>query len=242
MEKKSLTIMTWNLRKNGGVVLLPQIYSALKPDILLLQECKRPNLEGSIHWQDQGHHDKGSAVVCRSGEIEPIDIPGYEGWVVGGRLVGCNFETGDRPLSVFSIHAPTGNTKRKRRNYVLEVESILGYLEENVLPHSNIILGGDFNFISLGQRLEVEDLRTSGPETRALQKLSALGLVSCWTSTHRDQALAQTLRWSNDPTKAFHCDGIFVPAEWTGQILCEIMTSDCFKVSDHNPVIAWIPV
>ena len=54
----------------------------------------------------------------------------------------------------------------------------------------------------------------------------------------------QTLRWSADkaPGKStpYHCDGIFVPSSWKSGIICEVLTSTSFEVSDHYPVAAWV--
>ena len=65
------------------------------------------------------------------------------------------------------------------------------------------------------------------------------GLVSSWPTFNAEVPLAQTLRWVADPVPAFHCDGIFVPANWAKAIRsAHVLTGDDWtKISDHNPVV-----
>jgi hypothetical protein len=81
-------------------------------------------------------------------------------------------------------------------------------------------------------------------ERAAIQRMADLGLFSCWSASHPDLPLEQTLRWASDKAahKAtpFHCDGIFVPVRWHDRTICEVFTSTCYRTSDHNPVVAWI--
>jgi len=122
--------------------------------------------------------------------------------------------------------------------------SILAAIKAQLSLEADLIIGGDFNFISLGHRKAGEQLETTAAEQEALTHFGDLGLVSCWEAAHPGRSLAQTLRWSGDkaPGKStpYHCDGIFVPASWQPGIICEVLTSACFEVSDHYPVAAWI--
>jgi endonuclease/exonuclease/phosphatase family metal-dependent hydrolase len=122
--------------------------------------------------------------------------------------------------------------------------SILEVIEQLVPSHADLVMGGDFNFVSLGDRKKSEGLKTTSAEREALARFARLGLVSCWATTHPGRALAQTLRWSGDSTPdkstPYHCDGIFVPTSWDSRIICEVLTSACFEVSDHYPIAAWI--
>jgi endonuclease/exonuclease/phosphatase family metal-dependent hydrolase len=65
-------------------------------------------------------------------------------------------------------------------------------------------------------------------------------LVSCWQTANPGRRLAQTLRWSADRSAPYHCDGIFVPAAWSGRLAsCRVVTGSRWTaLSDHNPVVA----
>lgn len=180
----------------------------------------------------------GSAVVTSLGRICPIELPGYEGWVVGG-----NVEFPGRGLSVFSVHAPSSTKQVPREPYATEVVKIIELIRGAVRPENDLVIGGDFN-ITLGERHPSESLRTASSDRLALKAIASAGLISCWTAAHPSMPLAQTLRWSGDrsPGKAtpYHCDGPLVPASWSPRLTCTIHTVDCFRLSDHNPVSATV--
>lgn len=239
-----MRIVTWNLKHDSGSAVWPRVQAALGADIVLLQESRRPSSSSELAWEHVPHHDRGSAVLVSKGAIRSITIAGYEGWVVGGEWLDGGQNRPGRPLSVFSVHAPTSNAARPRHSYVEEVVGILDAIRHQLAPQSDLIVGGDFNFLSLGQRKEGEQLETTQEELAALTHFEDLGLVSCWAAAHPGRSLVQTLRWSGDKTPdkstPYHCDGIFVPASWQPGIICEVLTSACFEVSDHYPVAAWI--
>jgi hypothetical protein len=211
---------------------------------VLLQETRRPDWPGGLLWRRVPGRTQGSAVLANKGTIREIRISGYEGWVGGGELLQSGLDTNGRALFVFSVHTPTTSATRPRRPYVEEVMSILDLLSKQVPTGADLILGGDFNLRSLGERHEREHFQTSAAERKCLAAFSGLGLVSCWGLAHPGRPLPQTLRWTGDqaPDRStpYHCDGIFVPAAWKGEIICEVLTSAYFEVSDHNPVVAWI--
>jgi hypothetical protein len=232
-----MRIVTWNLDHGHGSVVWPRLQTSLGADLVLLQESRQPVLHDGVAWEPVPHNDWGSAVFSANGAVRATPIAGYEGWVVGGELVDSSLNTPGRSLFVFSVHSP-------RRPYVEEVVSILDLIEKDVPSQADLILGGDFNFLSLGNRRKGEDIQTTPAEQAALARFAKRGLVSCWTAAHPGHALGQTLRWSADkaPDKStpFHCDGIFVPEAWRPGIVCEILTSATFEVSDHYPVAAWV--
>src|SRR2546427_4512905 len=65
-------------------------------------------------------------------------------------------------------------------------------------------------------------------------------LVSCWQAANPDRPLAQTLRWTGNPSAPYHCDGIFVPRSWLPLLIsCRVVRGSRWKqLSDHNPVVA----
>jgi endonuclease/exonuclease/phosphatase family metal-dependent hydrolase len=237
-------IVAWNVNHGHGSVILSRLHATLGADLVLLQETERPVWHGSSAWEPVPGYDHGSAVLSASGTLLVIPIVGYEGWVVGGELSDSSLNLPGRRLVVFSVHAPTSTTNRLRGPYIEEVVRILDLIGKQLGPQADVILGGDFNFLSLGIRKDGESIETTPAEHEALSRFTDLGLVSCWTATHPGRALAQTLRWSGDKTPdrsiPFHSDGIFVPDSWRTWMFCEILTSASFEVSDHYPVAAWI--
>lgn len=240
-----MRLVTWNLEFDKGAAVWPSLQSALAADIVLLQEAREPEWRGSSAWRNVPGRKWGSAVLAAKGAIRSIAIEGYEGWCVGGELLESGLNGHGRPLFVFSVHAPTGNSDQPRRPYVDEVVTVLNLIHAELPSGADLVLGGDFNFLSLGERKEGESLQTTPKEREALEILKAWKLVSCWQIAHPGRPLPQTLRWSGDKTPdkstPYHCDGIFVPQSWCSHVFCEVLTSACFEVSDHYPVAAWIP-
>jgi exonuclease III len=241
----NMRIATWNLKHDAGACTWPTLIDDFGADILFLQETRLPRSNSFVLWQKVPHHDRGSAVICSSGKVLPVSIPNYDGWVVGGELVESQWNRPSTPLFLFSLHSPSANAQSPRCTYVEEVAIIVRTLKSLLPSGADLILGGDFNFLSLGERHPSEPLKTKPEERDCLKLLSDLGLVSCWTEAHPNKPLAQTLRWSGDrsegKTTPYHCDGIFVPKAWGINACCEVLTSKPFEVSDHFPVFAWIP-
>ena len=242
MEK--FRIASWNLRNNAGAKVWQGFRQCLGVDILLLQESQQPSVNAHSFWRKVPGNTWGSAIVLSKGRLIEASLAGYEGWVVGGEIVESDWNDTDRRLFVFSLHAPSPNASQPRSSYIQEVENIVELLHQTLPQNVDLILGGDFNFVSLGQRQDGEFVKTKPEESEAFNKIEALGLVSCWGISHPNQPLAQTLRWSGDksPNKStpFHCDDIFVPKAWRERVICEIFTSKCFTVSDHYPVAVWL--
>jgi endonuclease/exonuclease/phosphatase family metal-dependent hydrolase len=229
-------IVTWNLRHGAGGATWPHLLAELQADIVLLQESTAaPDHTGAI-WEKVPDGRWGSAIVTTHGDMRPIRIQGYEGWVVGAEV---DSEFG--PLAVFSVHAPTSTATHPRDHYTDEVGTILSLIREAARPSVHLVVGGDFNF-TLGERHAGEALKTSARDRQALAAIEDVGLVSCWSASHPDKPLQQTLRWAGDyaagKTTPYHCDGILVPKAWSGWIQCEILTAEPYMVSDHNPVSA----
>ena len=157
-----MRIVTWNLKHDSGSAMWPRLQTAMGADIVLLQESRRPpNSPAQLVWESVPHHDRGSAVLVSQGAIRSIPIAGYEGWVVGGEWLDGGHHAHERRLLVFSIHAPTSNPSRPRRPYVEEVVSILAVIRAQLPPQSDLIVGGGFNFLSLGHRKVDEQLETA---------------------------------------------------------------------------------
>jgi endonuclease/exonuclease/phosphatase family metal-dependent hydrolase len=229
-------IVTWNLRNGAGEAVWPHLQAELQADIVLLQEATAAPEDHKSMWAKVPDSRWGSAIVTTLGAMQPIPIPGYEGW-----LVGAEIDSNFGPLAVFSVHAPSSTKACQRRPYTDEVVTMLGLIREAIRPNVPLVIGGDFNF-TLGERHASEAMKTTAADRQALAAIRDAGLVSCWTAANPNQPLLQTLRWSSDKapgkTTPYHCDGILVPKAWSGWVQCEIHTAAPYMVSDHNPVSA----
>lgn len=215
----------------------------LGADLILAQECRppaasaneryRPAQEDAFLWSRASRAGWGSAVLARSATLQPLELPDFDGWVVGGALVSAAW-AGGRALRVFSIHGPPGD-----RGYIPTMHTIL----DRLAPHSrdaDLILGGDFNVV-VGYRQPTERLKVMRGERAILERLaSELKLISCWQAAHPGRPLPQTLRWTANRDAPYHCDGIFVPESWRARLLaCRVVRGRRWSaLSDHNPVVA----
>jgi len=233
-----MRLVTWNLRNGAGRHLWPRLQADLQADIVFLQEADAAPDGPGVLWRQVPGVPWGSAVVTTLGCIRPIELPGYEGWVVGGAVDGS-----DRSLCIFSVHVPSSTKSLAREPYANEAIKIIALIRGLVPPETDLVIGGDFNF-TLGERHPSESLRTNHSDRLALKAITSAGLVSCWTAAHPGGPLAQTLRWAGDrsPGKAtpYHCDGLLVPATWSSWLTCDVHADERFKGSDHNPVSATI--
>jgi exonuclease III len=243
VSREIMRLATWNLRVNAAANQWLGLWNRIGLDLLFLQETAAPKTDLSYVWECVPGITWGSAVVLRTGRIEPIPVPGYEGWVVGGEVLGSELPSDGRRLFVFSLLSPSPSKNVARKSYIKEVDAVLSHVEALTREGSQLLIGGDFNF-TIGDRQPGEFQETQQAERAVVRRMEAMGLASCWSISHPDLPLEQTLRWVSDraPHKStpFHCDGIFVPKNWKGRISCEVFTSACYRISDHNPVVAWI--
>ncbi len=204
---------------------LPLLLYGSQHEHAVWSEVARPGKEGE--W--------GSGVYVKDHRPLPLDVPGYRGWVIGAELERTPFlNTPERRLRVFSVHAPTGQGQ-----YAAVVNSILDQLAR-FRDGCDLVIGGDFN-LTISPRRQSEQRTTSRPDMRIQARLcDEFGLVNCWHHCNPDLPLAQTLRWTNDPTAPYHCDGVFVPAHWAERLSgCTVMTGGRWtELSDHHPVLA----
>jgi endonuclease/exonuclease/phosphatase family metal-dependent hydrolase len=241
-----LIVATYNLRSGGAKRChWAKILEEFQPDILLVQETVDPadHLQPLLHagllarttWNKVEGRRWGSALYVGRGEARPIELPDFQGHVVGVEVVGAEWPDGSHaPLRVFNIHAPARGT------YLRAVGQILDRIAENARD-TQVVIGGDLN-ISVGVRHASEQRTTSAGNRAILRRLrEEFGLVSSWQEANPDRPLAQTLRWTAAPTVPYHCDGLFVPRTWLPTLrTCEVISSPEWDIlSDHNPVVAW---
>jgi endonuclease/exonuclease/phosphatase family metal-dependent hydrolase len=245
-----MKIATYNLRsggKAGNRIHWQKLLDEVNPDIILLQETRHPQEylaanfyqqhAQQMHWQVVSSHQKwGSAVFVRQGQVKLLAplAEDLAGWVTGVEVTDTGWPLlAGRSLYVFSLHAPSGSS-----SYVKQVNAILDCIQTQIPSDADVIIGGDFN-LTVGFRHPAEQLQQNQPKLMARFQRE-LGLMNCWQMANPNQDLPQTLRWSNNPTLPFHCDGIFVPARWYPWLASAAVLSgeDWDRLSDHNPVVA----
>ncbi len=230
-----LRVLTWNLHLGAAGSDWAGLGRSLPLDVSFLQEAKRPAVPGTSLWRSVPGQTWGSAVAVREGALEDIQVPGYEGWVVGARWFRPPLSEAC-PTYLFSLHTPRGHG-----SYEKETLAILNVLRDLVPTGGEVLIGGDFNLKSFGERTAGEALATTRAERQVLDLVADMKLVSCWPAAHPGEPLAQTLRWTGDRTRPFHCDAILVPREWAHGVQCEIpSTPDIDSASDHSPVLAMV--
>jgi exonuclease III len=201
----------------------------LQPDVLLAQECRRPDLAGS--WSEARAGRWGTGIFLSSGDVRRIPVRGFDGWIEGGEL---DVRLSHRPLRVFSVHCPPGE-----HGYIKTMHALLDSLAP-VSVGADLILGGDFN-VATGVRGPRDLVRFSKGERLLLERMSRdFDLIPCWQSMHPRSPLAQTLRWSGNRSTPYHCDGIFAPRALRDRLVkCEVIAGPRWeRLSDHNPVLA----
>ena len=236
-----MRVATWNLKFGQGTRAWRRFREAVAADLWFLQETLQPDVGGEVLWECAPGKPWGSAVVCGRGRVYPIPIRGYAGWVVGGRY-GIDEVDRGAPLFTFSVHAPTAPKGEKQTDYVAEVRAIVSLILDAVPVGATLLIGGDFNFRSLGTRATGEALGTSPKERQALEEFRGRGLIPLWPSVHPGEPLPQTLRWTRNTVTPFHCDGFLLASALATRASCEVHRSDdIVAASDHNPVVADLP-
>ncbi|MBD2092260.1 hypothetical protein H6F67_20640 [Microcoleus sp. FACHB-1515] len=234
-----MNIATYNLRFGGNRhnrSHWQEIFAEVDPDLFLVQETCDPKIylteefyaahRSNIVWQTVEGRAWGSAIYVSRGEVKSIAIDDFAGWVAGAEISGL---ISDRLLRVFSIHAPPP--------YSRKVNQILDFIANRFQDDYDLVIGGDFNLcVSVREAEQPIDWSDMGVLGRIKREF---GLINCWQAANPNCELAQTLRWSREPTYPYHCDGIFAPAVWYRDLeSSEVLIDGWETMSDHNPVVA----
>ena len=243
---KTMKIVTYNMLHNKmSTRNWSLILGKYDPDIVLAQESlapeayRRPLLDEAT-WQGHAAWSPvnsiwGSAVYVKAGTPRRLDLPDYRGWVVGVEVSGAGWlPLQGTALRIFSIHAPSGQGE-----YATVVNSILDMIGRQ-RDGCDVVIGGDFN-LSVSERQPSEERKNKKCNLEIQARLrDEFGLINCWQAANPGVPLAQTLRWTSNPSQPYHCDGIFVPASWSPNLKsCEVISGPEWDgMSDHNPVVA----
>ena len=241
-----MKIASYNFRyggKLGADNQWQQLIREFNPEFVFAQESFHPNryfsdeefkkFKGCVH-KDVHHEKWGSAIISKSHQLEPIALPQaeFEGWVVGARVPDLVIGGKQQSVLLFSIHAPSPG------NYEKHVDKILSAILEK-WGQVPMILAGDFNLTAAAVRGPNEMLKNTSGELKLFEKLKGkLGLANAWRHLHPDEDLPQTLRWTGDKEKPFHCDAIFMCQEHLKYLTSAHVESSGVwaKNSDHNPI------
>ncbi len=234
-----LRILTWNLFKNRGATNLSQLVSEYRPDIALFQESKSVSFGDQSFTEMPPNMQFGNTVIVLGGSIERIPIREWTGCITGGELKHKKLSNKHR-VFVFNVHLRKGHPYPN--SYPKSAQQSFAAIHAVVPRDSKLIIGGDFNFYSLHPIVANTLVNRPAGESRVLDEIGRLGLISCWSDCHPNLEAQQTLRLATQPQTPFHCDGIFVPRAWSGSIECAIVDSNLVKISDHNPVVAMLNV
>lgn len=270
-----MRIITYNLYKGGiGNQHWSLVIDAFDPEILLVQESFPPEQSGlpqdlrkqavwcAVSSDKYGILKWGTAVYAKCGKVTELESGNFRGGLVGVEIEGMAHPgLAGRCLRVFNLHAPTDKgwaSTIKSVNEMLDTIAEIGKSRGD----ADLIIGGDFNLYSLGERHKSEikegkPWKTLPEESKISTRLQKeFRLINCWQTANPGVPLVQTLRWSGEvrpkdcpkcpPVQSYHCDGIFVPAFWPGRLFCTVVNNEEWTGrndgrlprSDHNPVVA----
>lgn len=239
-----MKIATYNILKGGSKrVHWSRMIDDQKVDLLLVQESYPhddhlppllyPDSRSKSVWSKAEPNGWGSGIYSNTGVLKQIQIPSFNGWVVGAELTEASWQHEGESIFVFSIHAPGG-----QGGYAGQVNQILDEIGK-IANGRETILGGDFN-LSVSHWPESQ-IPTSKRDLAIQARLAdEFGLINCWRESNPGKQPEQTLRWTGDRLFPYHCDGIFVPTSWKDKLEgCSILAGeDWNRLSDHNPVVA----
>ena len=231
-----MRLVSWNLDRGRAAGAWQDVARDHDADLVLLQETTEPQSDSLSHWEAVLPQRWGSAVIAMDGQLQRVEIPEYRGWVTGSRWSRGTTASVEE-VYVFSIHSPTHHKDAPRKSYVHEARTIVTQINAAVPLGAPLIIGGDFNFASLGERVDGERRAMDPSEQEALDAFRAKGFLVAWRDLHPTAPLPQTLRWSGDRAIPFHCDGYLVRGLEVSRLTCEVvLKARLDAVSDHRPV------
>ncbi len=222
-----MKVVTWNIdcKKTDKSKLWDYIDQEIKPDILLVQECRGyPSSYQGIGRQIGGTRLWGSMVLSKKYALEPFYITTHLGWVVGAKL-----EIEAYPILVFSVHAKL----KEIGGYVVpHLTQIFNDIMMAADDFQYIVIGGDFNAARL-----YDDVYLHPAKYKHRNFFNWLETdLHLMSATGKEET--QTMRGSS--THPYQNDHIYVSKSMSELLThAQVLANDVIsQLSDHNPVAA----
>lgn len=213
-----MRLVTWNCQSGSAQQRVEQLRQ-LKPDVVVLQECRQPG--AGVSWRRYSKY-KGLAVqlVGDGWHGEAIPIPA------------------DTPLGVlpFRVRGPVpltvvGVWTLREPTYVRHFLKAMEAIRPQ-LPEGPLVVMGDFNSTPKLNADHAELLRVLDEEC---------GLVSAYhhfSGVRHGEEHHPTLYHLRKRERPFHIDFCFTPKGWTSRLVDVTVGSyDDWKDSDHRPLM-----
>jgi exonuclease III len=250
-EAATLRIVTWNLNHafRGRDDRAWEFIDSLQPDLALVQEARRPPIEGSVGSEIGGPRAWGTWIVPYEGvrltEIPSVPLgtlPRPRGYLEashpGAFCVAVSRVRRGRIVTVASVYGMLAFRVRNGRRYaVTTVHRTLSDLTPILdvkRSKAAVVLAGDLNVTP-----QIREPDTAAHEA-VIQRIKAFGLADCLGEAHGGEFVRtyrkHALPWQDDwvfASEALTC------------VKCEpVDTEEAWSLSDHCPVIAefkWLP-
>lgn len=223
-----MRFLTWNCCR-GRLSVKGPLVQALSPDLMVIQECARPQAE-DMDWLWFGDNPRQGIGVWASPKYRtrPIprrsDVPPY--------TVPIEV-TGAETFLLFAVWAK----KDPVYPYVQAVIRAVEVYRDLIASRPTVILG-DFNSNTRWDRARPE----ARDHSYLVRLLNELGLVNSYLRFHGEEPGAEsrpTLFFQWDERKPYHVDYCFIPEEWSTRLTRVTVGSytDWKQWSDHRPLV-----
>jgi len=251
-----MKIATWNVNsmnvRQGHVI---EWLEANGPDVLAIQEIKQQSENfpaealAALGYQSIANGQKtynGVAVVSRQPSSEPVtEIPGFDD--PQRRVLAVTIDG----LRLINLYVPNGSEvgSEKYAYKLAWLESLRGFLSEELAAHENVVVLGDFNIAPADA--DVYDpvkwgdaILCSPDERRALTRLLDLGLTDVFRKFEHPE---NVFSWWDYRAAGFRrnaglrIDLILTSAAMTARCTSSYVDKEpraWDRPSDHAPVVA----
>jgi hypothetical protein len=225
-----MRLVTWNCLY-GPAPAKAALLAPLQPDVVVLQECGRPQAPppGACVWSGALEH-KGIAVLARP----PFGLlqgpPAAEDGATSSFLA-CSV-TGPTSFRLLAVWA------HPRPDYVADLWDGLDQYG-TWLREGETVVAGDFNSSRVWDQ-------PGAPRTHAMLEVrlrEEFGLVNAWRAVHPDEPEPATYYQRYlEQHRPFHIDYCFIPEAWTARVRAVSIGSftDYQAESDHRPLMVEI--
>ena len=217
-------IVTWNMANRKGA--WDYLFDVIQPDHALLQEAQvrpgRPGFtkgrsigKGSTKYGEGGRYAWGSVVWSRY-ELEEVELPSYQGWVVAAQPLA------DAAPLLLSVHVELDRAGRS----IPMLHRIISDLTPTFERTSRLVLGGDLN-------ADVAFDTKYGTRRHAIvfERIEDLGLWHC------NRLLPPGRRQTFKGPEPVMDDHLFVSRRMMDDVVaCHVLAGDDVP-SDHFPVV-----